>query len=140
MQHGFQTAKHRSINCKHQQFVVELASAMDRTGLPAKGRCQGSALSTLDVRQANSALGVLTICARFGSTVLIVKPSIKKNVFRSASWPSRTRAIERSVESCTRCAEAEQLLDGFCSRLNKRMELAERDICRSRAASQIKEQ
>lgn len=27
-----------------------------------------------------------------------------------------------------------------CSRLNKRMELAERDICGSKAASQIKEQ
>jgi hypothetical protein len=81
-------------------------------------------LSTLDVRQANSALGVLTICARFGSTVLIVKRSIKK-CFKVGVVAFPHRAIERSVESCTRCADAEQLLDGCCSRLNKRMELAE---------------
>jgi len=90
---------------------------MDRTRLPAKGRCQGSAWSTLDVRQANSALGVLTICAKFGSTVLIVKPSIIK-CFKVGIVAFTHRAIERSVESCTRCADAEQLLDGCCSRLN----------------------
>jgi hypothetical protein len=72
-------------DCKH---IDEKLSSWLRQRIEhvyqAKGRCQGSALSTLDVRQANSALGALTICARFGSTVLIVKPSIKK-IFRSAS-------------------------------------------------------
>jgi ferredoxin len=52
--------------------------------------------SALDVRQANSALGVLTICARFGSTVLIVKPSIKK-CFKVGVVAFTHRAIERSV-------------------------------------------
>jgi hypothetical protein len=64
-----------------------------------KGRCQGSAFSKLDVRQANSEFGVLTIRVRFGSTGLIVKLSMKK-CFDVGVVAFTRRAIERSVESC----------------------------------------
>src|SRR5258708_1196549 len=92
------------------QFVIELASATDRTRLPGErpmprisfvhARCSASQFGAW---RSNNLCQIRQHCPHC--------QTLHQKNLQVGVVPSRTRAIERSVEGCTRCAHADRLLD-----------------------------